>query len=1035
MNSQLFRTFKLLLLGITLFLFSNTELYATHAMGADLTYSCIGNGQYRIRLQFYRDCNGINATNTVTVRVASPGCQSLNITLNRTSLTEVTPVCPGIIGTACNGGGGQFGIQLFVYEGVVTLPSTCTDWTFSWRLCCRNAAISTLNNPTGEQMQLVATLNTAAASCNNSPVFLNDPIPFVCNNQAVFYNHGASDSDGDQLRYSLTPCLDSLNTPVSYNSAAGFSGTNPMATSTGVSINPNTGALTFTPNAVQVGVICVLVEELRNGQVIGSIVRDIQFTVVNCVNQVPALTGMNGTNLFLDTAVIGQQYCFTVNSSDPDTGQTLTINYNNSLNGATFSQAGAPFPVGTFCWTPTLADTGLNNITLQVVDNYCPIVGQNTYTYSIYVAPPTPVNTCTVTVALGPTSNLVCTNNDGTAEIIVTGGTQPYTISVINWTTGEVFTNSTGIFTNLTAGNYSVFVADAAGCQPDCSNLNFSILGNIKPLIVKLIAADLSCFNSNDGKITVDVTGGNPSYLYSIGNGFQSSNLFTGLAAGTYLVTVIDSLGCSATDSVTINAPSQLNVTTNNVFQPTCGRSNGGFTIIAVGGVSPYTYAVNGQPSSDVVTNLGNGIYTIDVTDANGCISSTLIGLQGTPAINLTVSSTNLSCFNGCNGSITTSTNGSRLTYIWSNGEQTASINNICAGIYTVTASDANGCTTSATVTITQPAELVITSSNIVQPSCGNSNGSFDITATGGTAPYTYTINGLGVTNTQIQGLPNGVYTVGVQDANGCQSTTVVTLNGSSTFTIRTTSTNVTCNGACDGFANVSSTTTNLSYVWSNGQTGDLAANLCAGTYTVSATDAAGCQVTSTVLITEPGAIQLSLATSTDETCAGNDGTATVAVTGGSAPYTFNLASVSNGTVVSSNTGVFTGLNAGYYAFNVTDANGCNEQCLGTFQINYNCNTTGNLTNNTNQNITSNYLMVNPVETQSIAQIKYFANNQMRVNIQIIDQNSKQITQFKDVTNKGNIELNATTWNKGTYFVILSDLSGKVISTSRLVKK
>lgn len=1019
--------------------FNSNDVYATHAMGADLTYSCIGNNQYRIRLQFYRDCNGINATNSVSVNVNSPGCQNLNVTLTRVSLTEVTPVCPGIVGTACNGGGGQFGIERFVYEGVVTLPSSCSNWVFSWRLCCRNAAISTLSNPTGDQMFLSAQLNTSATSCNNSPNFLNNPTPFVCRNQPVFYNHGATDADGDQLRYSLTPCQDSLNNPVSYNTAAGFNALNPMTTLNGVNIDPNTGALSFTPTAVQVGVICVLVEEFRAGVKIGQVLRDIQFTVVNCVNQMPTLTGMNGTNSFIDTAVIGQQFCFTVNSNDTDLGQTLTINYNNGLSGGTFSQAGTPYPVGTFCWTPTLADTGLNSLTLQVTDDYCPIVGQNTYTYSIFVAPPPPpVVLCTVTVALGNVENLLCANNDGSAVVIVNGGAQPYTISVINWTTGEVFTNSTGIFTNLTAGSYSVFVTDNAGCQPDCTNLNFTISGSVNPLSIRINSSDILCAsNPNDGSIRITVTGGTAPYMYNIGNGFVSSGIFSNLPAGIYPIIVMDANGCSASGTATISQPTLLTNNIASVIQPSCGANNGSFIILPSGGVSPYTYTVNGLNSSDVVTNLGNGIYNVEVTDANGCTSVSTVTLQGTPALNLNLISSNVSCNGGCNGSVVASTTGSRLSYVWSNTEVSSSINNLCPGVYTVTATDANGCANTASATITEPNGLQIIANNIIQPSCGNSNGGFSFTVSGGTTPYNYTINGLGVNQNIINGLPNGVYTIGVVDANGCQTSTQVTLNGTSNFTITSNSTNVTCNAACDGTATVISSSTNTNYLWSNGASASSISNLCAGTYSVSVTDQTGCQVTSSVLVTEPAAIVLSLASSTNETCAGNDGTATVAVSGGTAPFIYNLANISNGTVTPSTSGIFGGLNAGFYAFNVTDANGCEEQCLGTFQILDGCDNGGNLNSNSgsqNQSTTS-YLLVTTNELTNVAQLRYNASNEKTVNFNVIDTNGNIIKSLNNVKANGSVELNVNSFKPATYFVVMSDLNAKVIKTARLTVK
>ena len=157
MSGNIYKYFLFTLLLISLL---PTKLLATHAMGADLTYSCIGNNQYRVKLQFYRDCNGINADSTETVSVSAAGCASFTLNLPLLSVTEITPSCPGIVGTACNGGNGQFGIQRFVYEGTVSLPATCSIWTLGWQLCCRNNAISTLTSPGSNEMYISAIINT-----------------------------------------------------------------------------------------------------------------------------------------------------------------------------------------------------------------------------------------------------------------------------------------------------------------------------------------------------------------------------------------------------------------------------------------------------------------------------------------------------------------------------------------------------------------------------------------------------------------------------------------------------------------------------------------------------------------------------------------------------------------------------------------------------------------------------------------------------------------------------------------------------------
>ncbi|HNH67225.1 MAG TPA: hypothetical protein PLB72_10300, partial [Bacteroidia bacterium] len=190
---------------------------ATHSMGADLTYECVGGNNYKIRVAFYRDCIGINAPNSVNVTISSASCgQRFTRTLFPVPGTgqEITPLCPNALST-CKGGVFT-GIQEWVYERVVTLPAQCTDWTFSYELCCRNAAINTITNPLTNTFYIYATLNNTISPCNTSPVFSNKPVPFACLGQELCFNHGASDADGDSLVYELITPKQNDSTDVSY---------------------------------------------------------------------------------------------------------------------------------------------------------------------------------------------------------------------------------------------------------------------------------------------------------------------------------------------------------------------------------------------------------------------------------------------------------------------------------------------------------------------------------------------------------------------------------------------------------------------------------------------------------------------------------------------------------------------------------------------------------------------------------------------------------------------------------------------------
>ena len=269
---------QLLLAMLTLIIVPQKS-FATHAQGGDITYTCLGNNQYQVRVAFYRDCSGAAAPQTITVNANSQSCnQNFNITLNRIQGTgiDVTPVCPNTL-TTCNGGNYP-GVQQWIFQANVTMPMQCVDWKFSFSLCCRNNAITTINNPGGQNIYIEALLNNLDAPCNNSPQFTNLPVPYICVGQQYCFNHGAVEPDGDILTYQLITPLHNANTPVTYLNP--YSSTQPLNSNPAATFNPNTGDICMTPQQLQVTVMAVRVNEYRNGILVGSVIRDIQIRVI-----------------------------------------------------------------------------------------------------------------------------------------------------------------------------------------------------------------------------------------------------------------------------------------------------------------------------------------------------------------------------------------------------------------------------------------------------------------------------------------------------------------------------------------------------------------------------------------------------------------------------------------------------------------------------------------------------------------------------------------------------------------------------------
>lgn len=181
-------------------------LQATHIMGGDIVYECLGGDQYRVRLTLYRDCEGINApVNAAYLRVISATCgESRSEAAPKVGFQELTPVCPSQQSNSTCSGGSLPGVEEHIYETVLTLGA-CPDWRIFFRGCCRNFAITNLVNAGNESTFIETQLNSVVAPCNNSPVFSNKPVPYICANQPYQYSNGAIDPDGDSLAYEIVP--------------------------------------------------------------------------------------------------------------------------------------------------------------------------------------------------------------------------------------------------------------------------------------------------------------------------------------------------------------------------------------------------------------------------------------------------------------------------------------------------------------------------------------------------------------------------------------------------------------------------------------------------------------------------------------------------------------------------------------------------------------------------------------------------------------------------------------------------------------
>lgn len=421
----------------------------------------------------------------------------------------------------------------------------------------------------------------------------------------------------------------------------------------------------------------------------------------------------------------------------------------------------------------------------------------------------------------------------GSAQAIVTGGTSPYTYA---WSTGA----TTSAISNLAANTYGVTINDSRACQ-----VNSSIsLTQPAVLAMVLTAFDIPCNETNTGRTTTQVSGGTNPYRYAWSNGATTSAL-SNLAPGDYAVTVSDAAGCVVNDSKRISSTARINpqISSTNIL---CnGQSNGQASVTVTGnGVHSYLWS-NGATTS-AVSNLAAGTYSVTVTNSANCKESASTIITVPPALTLNIVPTNLRC-NGQNQGQAVATAGGGVApyaYRWSNGATTSSIAALAAGNYSLTITDANQCTRTQSVSITEPSALQANVTFTRETSPNARNGTATTTASGGTSPYRFTWN-TGATTAALSGLAPGVYTVTVVDANGCSTVRSGSVSGDNCpgLSVSGIATDLGCAGAESGSVSLTVVggTAPYFYSWSNGQTTANLTDLNEGTYSVTVSDANGC--------------------------------------------------------------------------------------------------------------------------------------------------------------------------------------------------
>src|ERR1039458_6026164 len=519
-------------------------------------------------------------------------------------------------------------------------------------------------------------------------------------------------------------------------------------------------------------------------------------------------------------------------------------------------------------------------------------------------------------------------DNSGVVTLVVSGGTPSYSF---DWNSGAY--NTQDLF-GIPAGIYTVLVTDANGCMTMTSTIV------TEPAVLSAVTGetDLLCNGDGSGTANVTINGGIAPYYYNWDTG-DTTPVITGLYAGTYEVSITDNNGCMLIVDVTVNEPDFLiaNSTGTQVFNLLCnGDGSGAILLATTGGTPGYSYYWNGPNSYSAydqdIFSLYSGTYYVTATDVNGCTDSSSVIVTQPNILIAIASGTNLTCNSNNTGTVSVSVTGGTTpyNYSWSNGATVYNNTGLSAGTYTITVTDANGCSTSSSVTITQPPLTVITISGNLAVCSGDTT---TLTASGATSYSWSPATGLNTTTgATVKSHPPTLnpitYTITGTNNCGSFSTSVTVTPGSPSFTY--TATNALCNGGTGSITinatggvspytyKVTNTTSNvvITQIGNNVFTG-LASN---AQYRMQVIDATGCASSiSTIIITQPNILAVVVA-KTNVTCNGSsNGILTCTANGGTGIKTYS----DNGGSSFQPSNVFLGLAAGTYNVVVKDANGC----------------------------------------------------------------------------------------------------------------
>jgi gliding motility-associated-like protein len=529
-------------------------------------------------------------------------------------------------------------------------------------------------------------------------------------------------------------------------------------------------------------------------------------------------------------------------------------------------------------------------------------------------------------------------DENGAIELAVLGGNGNFTF---NWTGPNGFTANTQNLEGLSAGIYNLFVTDTEGCF---SELSFEVTQADEIEFTFNITPPSACLE-NDAQLEIEVlTGIEPfevELLDAEGNQVGTGLNYTDLAPGLYTISIVDAEGCTGSEQIVINDPGAEEIV-GTITNAACGINSGAIVLnlsnITVGEIS-WTGPEGFTASTPTIENLAGGIYNVQVTDANGCVSAASFNVFQGDALEIEITSENITCFGDNSGSIVVNVFSGippfNVEWTGPNGYVASGLNltQLAPGIYNLNITDQTGCEQTATVEITAPDEL-LAEALITNSDCDITNGAILLVIEGGAEPYEIIWEDETLVGDNPTGLGINIYPVTIIDANGCELSLNAVVNSTFDGEVSAQVEQPTCPDNNDGSIEITLTgftNPEINWVGPNGYTAEnqtFIAGLLQGEYIVTITDETNCQFIQSFVLENDELPELSFQV-VNVTCAGAaDGSIITTVTGGNGPFTYSWTGL--GGFESSEQNI-NNLAPGSYTLNVTDENGCSVQ--GTVEI------------------------------------------------------------------------------------------------------